>query len=318
MKRILSGAILALFLSLAANAAGPVPTKVVRLYPEGQGVDRGIVENGVQITLGPLEDNGLRGASYVRNQNRNMTNIGDDACLEIYLPEKCNGQMIVDAPGGAYWVVSMNNEGSFAADWLLQRGYAVCVVMYRLPNHHHCVPLRDMQNAMRYCRAHATEWGVKQIGVMGYSAGGHLAASASTLYVDEVTRPDFSVLVYPVITMEEFVTHAGTRNNLMPKTADKALVERYSLERQVNAQTPPAILLLCADDDAVQPENAIRYYQAMQRHGVPGELHIFSKGGHGWGFNIEKFGIDDHLSPDVRKSFCETMDRWLSELRRQL
>ena len=305
------GALAALFLFVDAfGYEFPKPTLTVRLYPEGQGVDKGIVENGRALTQGPGESNGLTGEVTDRGGHR-YGNIGDDAWIEIFLPEKCNGEMIVICPGGGYSYCSYEGEGALAADWCLQRGIAACVVLYRMPNGHANVPLTDVQNAFRYCRARAAEWGVNKIGVMGFSAGGHLAASASTLFVDELTRPDFSVLVYPVITLEEFTTHAGTRQNLLGDRVFRMQVENWSRDTRVSAKTPPAILLLSADDRAVPPENSIRYFRAMQRYNVPGELHIFSSGGHGWGFGtVETVGRDG--LGDQRDNFSQTLERWLA------
>ena len=282
----------------------------LKLYPQGQGVDMGIVENGRTVTLGPIEPNGLSGGNKV-NERGNVANIGDDAYIDIYLPEKGNGQMIVVCPGGAYINCSAVNEGSRVADWCLKRGIAVCVVLYRMPNGHSSLPLQDVQNAFRYCRHHAAEWGVDRIGVMGFSAGGHLAASASTLFVDELTRPDFSVLIYPVITFEEFVTHSGTRTNLVGEKASRGQVEYYSLENRVSPSTPPTILLLSGDDMAVPPENSIRYFRSMQKNSVEGEMHIFTNGGHGWGFTTVENSGHDALGTQ-RENFFQILERWLS------
>ena len=311
MNKILLGALAALFFFVDAAAFEfPKPALTVRLYPEGQGVDKGIVENGRAVTLGPAESNGLTGEVTDRGGHR-YGNIGDQAWIEIFLPETCNGQMIVVCPGGGYSYCSYEGEGALAAHWCLQRGIAVCVVLYRMPNGHSIVPLTDVQNAFRYCRAHAAEWGVKQIGVMGFSAGGHLAASASTLFVDEATRPDFSVLVYPVITLEEFTTHAGTRSNLLGQRVFRQSVEAWSLDTRVGPKTPPAILFASSDDRAVPPENSIRYFRAMQSFNVPGELHILSSGGHGWGFGtVETVGRD--ALGDQRAVFSQTLERWLA------
>ena len=311
MKRLIWGALAALFFFLDAAAYEfPKPTLSVRLYPEGQSVDKGVVEGGRAVTLGPAESNGLTGEVTDRGGHR-FGNIGDQAWIEIFLPKQCNGQMIVVCPGGGYSYCSYEGEGALAADWCLQRGIAVCVVLYRMPNGHAIVPVTDVQNAFRYCRAHAAEWGVKQIGVMGFSAGGHLAASASTLFVDELTRPDFSVLVYPVITLEEFTTHAGTRSNLLGQRVFREQVEAWSLDTRVGAQTPPAFLACSADDFAVPPENSIRYFRAMQRFRVSGELHILTSGGHGWGFGtVETVGRD--ALGDQRAVFSQALERWLA------
>lgn len=311
MKKFFLGALIALFAFINASAYElPKPNFTLKLYPEGQNVDKGIVEDGKAITLGPLEANGLTGENTV-NPRGNVGNIGDGAYIDIYLPEQGNGQMIVVCPGGGYSNCSAANEGSRVADWCLKQGIAVCVVLYRMPNGHCKLPLHDVQNAFRYCRAHAQQWGVNQIGVMGFSAGGHLAASASTLFVDEITRPDFSVLVYPVITFEEFVTHAGTRMNLIGARTTQQMVEYYSLENQVTKNTPPTILLLSGDDRAVPAENSIRYYKAMLEHGVKGELHIFTSGGHGWGFTTVENSGHDGLG-DQRENFYQVLSRWLN------
>ncbi len=319
MKTTLFGALAALFLVCACAGSAPAseevqlpqPTFSLRLYPQGQGVDAGIVENGTAVTLGPLEDNGLRGPMEIDEQGRHG-NVGDDARLDIYLPQNGNGQMIVDVPGGGYRIVSMNNEGVYAAKWCLDHGIACCVVLYRMPNFHHVIPLRDVQNAFRYCRAHAAEWGVKQIGVMGYSAGGHLAASASTLYVDSLTRPDFSVLVYPVINLDsKEITHGGTRRNLTGE--DSALCEHYSLEHRVNAQTPPTFLALSADDKVVPPENSLLYFRQLLAHKVPAEMYIYPSGGHGWGFTTSEYGTDKLGAS--RPDFFSSLEHFLAAQR---
>lgn len=297
-----------LFSFAALSARTLEPNLSLKLYPQGQNVDAGIVEDGVAITQGPLESNGWTGSlANTKGRPEVYDHVADGAYMDIYIPEQCNGQMVVVCPGGAYWNVCARNEGNTVAEWLHERGIACCVLIYRLPNHHSRIPLQDLQNAMRYCRYHADGWGVKQIGVMGFSAGGHLAASASTLYTDEVTRPDFSILVYPVITFEEFITHKGTRDNLLPERQTRELVEYYSLENRVDAHTPAAFLILSADDAAVPPENSIRYYQAMQKYGVPGELHILSSGGHGWGFPRQ----NDQLTKGEREDLLRTLSRWL-------
>ncbi len=306
----------ALTLSLTVGAAGLSPTRTVVLYPEGQDPARcqGIQEDGVYVTLGPGEDNGLSGGISVDARGR-ITNIGDEACLDLYLPKKCNGEMVVVCPGGGYSLVSSVNEGENVADWLYRKNIAVCVVKYRLPNHHANVPLTDVQNAFRYCRAHATEWGVFKIGVMGFSAGGHLAASAATLYTDATTKPDFAILVYPVITMEKGVTHKGTCENLTAR--DSTLMQKFSIEKRVDHNTPPTLLLLSADDRAVSPENSIRYFNAMLANKVKVEMHIFATGGHGYGFVKKQFLQGNAKDPlgKQRKDFDDILERFLADCR---
>lgn len=293
----------------------PKPDKVLLLYPQGQAVDKGIEEDGKVITLGPGASNGFTGDEQVA-PNGNISNTNDQARMEIYLPKKCNGQMIVCCPGGGYAITSSVNEGSRVADWCLKHDIACCVVIYRMPDHKSIVPLTDVQNAFRYCRHHAAEWGVNQIGIIGFSAGGHLAASASTLFVDEITRPDFSLLIYPVITFEEFVTHNGTRRRLCAENPTRDQVKYYSLENQVSPKTPETLLVLSADDKTVPPENSIRYYQALQRNGVKGELHIFTSGGHGWGFTTTENSGKDQLGDTYRQEFYSLLERWLGQIKK--
>lgn len=298
-------------LSGLSMAAQPIPNKVINLYPQGQEAGKGIVENGKEITLGPGEANGLTGAEG-GTRGGWTTNVNENARMEIYLPSRnVTGQMVVMCPGGGYAGLSTGLEGSWAAEWFLNEGIAVCVVMYRMPNGHCTIPLTDVQNAFRYCRAHADEWGVKQIGVMGYSAGGHLAASASTMYVDEITRPDFSILVYPVITMEEGITHKGSRKYLTGEDSGK--YDFYSTEKRVNENTPPAILILSADDKVVDPENSFLYFKALAKYGIRREIHVFPYGGHGWGFATTKYAKDgkDPLGDDYRAVFFDILDNYL-------
>ena len=264
----------------------------VYLYPQGQTVDMGIVENGAGVTLGPGEDNGLRGEEWVVGPTGNTYNIGDGARMDIYLPDNPNGLMVINCPGGAYLFVCSETEGRHTAEWLVSQGVTVCNLYYRVPNGHKEVPLRDVQNAFRYCRFHAADWGVRKIGVMGYSAGGHLAASASTLYVDEDTKPDFSILIYPVISMADDLTHRLSRKNLLGENPSEADMEHYSLQNRVNQYTPETFLALSADDPAVPIENSLVYFDALRRCGVKSTMHIYPEGGHGWGFDLLKNYLD--------------------------
>ena len=239
--------------------------------------------------------------------------------------------MVIVCPGGGYSIVSSYNEGVYVAEWMLERGITVAVVKYRLPNGHWNVPLTDVQNTFRYCRANAEKWGVDQIGVMGFSAGGHLAVTTSVMYCDAATRPDFSVFVYPVVTFDMKVTHKGTHNSLIGKkdefTArkgrsweewDKAcrqyrnLERKYSLENQVASDNAPAFIVLCSDDKTVPAENSIRLYRSLIKAGVPTEMHIFPSGGHGWGYSAEKYVGEGHDGFSyARDEFYNSLDRWL-------
>ena len=232
--------------------------------------------------------------------------------LAIYLPSERNatGEAVVVCPGGGYSVLAYDWEGSDIACWLNSQGIAAFVLKYRLPGNKSNIipresPLMDAQRAMRLVRFNAEKWNVDptKIGVMGFSAGGHLASTLSTHYdrgnpssedpVEQVScRPDFSVLVYPVISFQEEITHMGSRTNLLGAHASAELVDYYSNELQVTPDTPPAILIHSGDDDAVPVENSIAYYKALRANNIDSELHIYPYGGHGYSLAIGR----GHLS----------------------
>ena len=263
------------------------------------------------------EQNGLSGAEEISKSGK-VGNISDLARCDLYFPKKPNGQMVVICPGGGYHNVSSYNEGVYAAAWFLERNITVCVVKYRMPNGHWKVPHADVENAFRYCRAHAEEWGVKQIGVMGFSAGGHLAATASTMWTEDQTRPDFSILIYPVITMEIGITHKGTRVRLIGEKAvwNGQLSDTYSLENQVTRFTPATFIVHCSDDTVVPVENSLRYYNKLIDNGVQAQMHIWPQGDHGWGFNEDQYrdkGVDRLAY--ARKNYYALLESWLEEIR---
>jgi acetyl esterase/lipase len=212
-------------------------------------------------------------------------------------PERATGAAVVVAPGGGYTHLAMDHEGVVVARWLNSIGIAAFVLKYRLgPKYHHPVELGDAQRALRTVRSRAAEWRVDpaRIGILGFSAGGHLASSASTHFdagdprasdpIDRVSsRPDFSILIYPVITLEDPYAHRGSRENLLGKDADPALVWSLSSERQVTPKTPPTFLVHTSDDATVPVENSLMYYRALRAAGVPAELHVFETGPHGFG-----------------------------------
>lgn len=191
-------------------------------------------------------------------------------------------------------------------------------------NGHWEITLRDVQNAFRFCRANASRWGVNQIGVMGFSAGGHLAACTSNMFTDEITRPDFSILIYPVITMEWEYTHKGTRNNLLGKDEcwddqelKAELVKRYSMEKNVTAATPQTFLAHSTDDKGVPVINSINYYNSLIENGVSAEMHIYPTGGHGWGFNKDIYiGKGKDKLGYARPEFEASLKRWLESIRK--
>lgn len=288
-----------------------MPTETFYLYPEGQNVDKGL-----EGALGPGWSNGLTEDEYVK-ENGNNGNISDGARIDLYLPKRPNGQMVIVCPGGGYKYVAGYYEGRYVADWMTKNGITVAVVCYRMPNGHREVPLRDVQNAFRFCRANAEKWDVDQIGVMGFSAGGHLAATTSNLFVDEITRPDFSILIYPVITMDEAYTHKGSRESLIGKNPSDEIVDMYSMEKQVGTDTPVTFIAHCTDDKTVPVANSINYYTQLVNHGVPAEMHIYPTGGHGWGFPADKYsGKGKDKFGYAREEFWTSLKRWLEGIRK--
>jgi len=210
----------------------------------------------------------------------------DRSALFVYLPERArrNGTAVVICPGGAYARLVMDTEGHDTAKWLVDNGVAGIVLRYRLPGKDgrtHDVPLADAHEAMRVVRKHAAEWGIdpRRVGIMGYSAGGHVASTAGT-HFDPGTRPDFMVLMYPVVTMGEFA-HPGSRGNLLGPKPDAALVQLYSNELHVSADTPPTFLAHASDDRPVSVRNSVDFYLALLRAGVPAEMHAYERGDHG-------------------------------------
>ncbi len=208
--------------------------------------------------------------------------------LNVFLPaqEKQTGRVVLICPGGAYSHLASQHEGSDWAPFFNERGIAVVVLTYRMPFGHTQVPLTDAQEAMRIIRSKAAEWNINpnDVGVMGSSAGGHLAITLATKSDFDV-RPNFQILFYPVVTMDEKTTHKGSRDNLLGTDPSDKTVSAWSGENNVyRRNTPPAILLLSGDDTAVPPLNSILYFQALRKAGIPATLHIYNDGGHGWGY----------------------------------
>jgi len=229
--------------------------------------------------------------------------IGDDPLdkpkLTLYpAPKgKANGAAVVICPGGGYAVVASDHEGKQVAEWLNGLGVSAFVLQYRLaPRYKYPAPLQDAQRAVRLVRARASEWGIDpaRVGMLGFSAGGHLTSTAGTHFLagnaaatDPIerhsSRPDFLVLCYPVITLKPPLAHSGSRVNLLGDAADPLQVEGLSNETQVTPETPPTFLWHTNEDTAVVPENSILFYQALRKAKVPAELHVFAKGPHGIG-----------------------------------
>ena len=327
----------------------------------------------VQVTLGPGAANRTDTTEFYWPRDGSLNAVGDSARIVIYFPRQTEpaeseptktgstepaesgpakagspqksepaestptGQMILICPGGGYNELMFRSEGTYAAQALTARGYTVGIICYRMPTGNGEIPLTDVQNAFRYCRHHAKEWGISQIGIMGMSAGGHLAAMASTRYLDAATRPDFTILFYPVISADPGLIHIGSfrrLTGLSPSQIREASEElgqkgiaphtpaadtpagallRYAPDRHITPDTPPA-LLFHSINDGVNPENSLRYYERLTANNVPAELHIFPTGGHGWGFNTLETAGRDRLEP-YRTVFYDALTGFLEGLR---
>jgi acetyl esterase/lipase len=218
-----------------------------------------------------------------------------EAVLYIYEAdeEKATGQSIVICPGGGYWLVAIGHEGHDFGRWFAENGITAAVLMYRMPNHRPEVPLEDAAEALRYMKEeYAPAHGITSVGIMGFSAGGHLAASTAVGALEyngdkshrASLRPDFAVLFYPVITGDALYAHKGSFDNLLGSDRTAELTDRYSAEKLVSATTPPTFMALSDDDGGVPPANSIRFYNALKEHKRPASIHIYPSGGHGWGF----------------------------------
>jgi acetyl esterase/lipase len=239
-------------------------------------------------------------------EGKRVRNVSE-AEIYVYLPKIGinTGAAVVICPGGGYGMEAMDHEGYDMAEWLAKIGVAGIVLKYRLPNGHDQIPLEDAQHAMRLVRQKAAEWGINpsKIGIAGSSAGGHLASTAGTrfdtgkpessdLLEKYSCRPDFMLLLYPVITFDEQFGHMGSRTNLIGPGNKWELVAKYSNELNVTAQTPPTFLVLADDDGAVPPRNSIEFYLALKKFNIPAEMHIFRDGGHGFGMNKTNKPVD--------------------------
>jgi len=243
--------------------------------------------------------------------------------LAVYFPErtKMTGMAVIICPGGGYERLAYDHEGIEIAQKLNEYGITGIVLKYRLPNdtimrEKKNGPLADAQEAMRLVRRHANEWQLNsnKIGVAGFSAGGHLASTLSTKYLDQIypsdttsARPDFSILVYPVISMDAKICHSGSRKKLLGTNPDGELCKQFSGEMLVNADTPPAFLVHASDDPSVPVQNSIVYFDALNKYKIPSELHIYQKGGHGFGLAKDKGTTADWFQSCIA---------WLKEIER--
>ncbi|MGR3810114.1 alpha/beta hydrolase [Jiulongibacter sp. NS-SX5] len=250
---------------------------------------------------------------------RNIT----EPTLTVYKPskEKATGASIIICPGGGYYILAFNKEGTAVAEWFAERGITAFVLKYRLPqaelfSQKEIRPLQDAQQAFRIVRGKAKEFGLdpSQIGIMGFSAGGHLAATASTHFtkqVGEITdkkvsvRPDYSILMYPVVSFNDKYVHHGSRENLIGPELGIDEITHYSNELQVAENTPPTFLIH-AFDDPIKVENSLEYVKALRKYDVPAELHLYAEGGHG-------FGLAQNLEGPVR-TWPARLEDWLRSM----
>ncbi|GAB3576003.1 alpha/beta hydrolase [Spirosoma luteolum] len=277
-------------LTLAAVLSTASAQEVIKLWPDGQ------IPNAIA---------GVPDAEKAEKGSDGIDRISDVSIptLTVYRPTgKASGAAVMVCPGGGYGILASGHEGVDIARWLNGMGVTAFVLKYRLPSdkrmiNQHEVPLMDAMQGMTLIRQRASQYKLDpaKIGVMGFSAGGHLASTLATHYnkgprASEQARPDFAILIYPVITFGAN-THPGSKNNLLGKlNTSPELVAYYSNELQVSEKTPPSFLVHAEDDKAVPVQNSIDYYLACLKHKVPTEMHLYPAGGHGFGLRTAKYG----------------------------
>lgn len=251
---------------------------------------------------GAPNSNGLTGGEKEVSPHR-LSNVTAPT-ITVYRAPQPNGMAVIMCPGGGYSRLAMDHEGHDMAPWFCGQGITYIVLKYRMPNGHCEVPLSDAERAIRIVREHAGEWNInpRKIGIMGASAGGHLASTLATHYSAE-TRPDFQILLYPVVTMLQN-THGGSRNELLGKSPTTEQIRHFSNELQVTSDTPQAFIVLSSDDGAVPPSNGVNYYLALQKNNVPASLHVYPTGGHGWGYR-------DNFK--YKQQWTQELEKWLRD-----
>lgn len=296
LKNLLSLLSMALFSSTVFAQQQPIP-----LYPHG-------VPNSKKAP-----------ATYVEKRQGYSISLVTEPTITPYFPEKgkANGTAVIVFPGGGYINLTVTYEGEDIAREFNKIGITAFVVKYRLPSDEIMVdktigPLQDAQRAIQIVRERATEWGVKpdKIGIIGFSAGGHLASTLATHYKKAVIpneanislRPDFAMLIYPVITFGPFA-HAGSRENLIGKNPSQELIDLYSNEKQITPDTPPCFLVHAEDDGAVPVQNSTQFYDALVKNKVKAEMHLFEEGGHGFGM----------INPKNKGRWVEWAENWMKE-----
>jgi len=238
------------------------------------------------------------------NASAQLVRVSVTPTLQLFLPDQeiATQQAVVICPGGGYSVIVYQGEGVSTAKRLAANGIAAFVLKYRLPRDETMVdkkigPLQDAQQAIKIVRENADKWNIdpSKVGIMGFSAGGHLASTAATHFETPLIenpqgaslRPDFQILVYPVISMQDELTHADSRRQLLGDTPAKETIDRFSSELQIKPNAPPAYIIHAGDDALVDVDNSIEYFQKLRKLGIPTELHVYPKGGHGFIFRQE-------------------------------
>jgi acetyl esterase/lipase len=257
---------------------------------------------------------------YIEDSVYNISKISNPT-LTIYLPpkEKATGTAVIVCPGGGYWVVSVHHEGVDVAKRFNEMGIAAFVLKYRLPDEKYMtnkevVPVQDAQRAIQFVRSNANKFHINKdrVGILGFSAGGHLAATAGTHFKTSYIsnkkkinlRPDFMILVYPVISFTDSIGHIGSRDRLIGKNPTEEKIKQYSNELQVTPETPPAFLIHAKDDDGVPVENSLTFAAALKRNKVPVEVYLYEKGGHGFGMNNKTSKV----------KWIELAEQWIKKL----
>ncbi|MGE0079278.1 MAG: alpha/beta hydrolase [Bacteroidales bacterium] len=287
------------------------------LYASAQDMTIKLWENGVP---GSKQDTSYKETTILNKQRPRILKVTDPE-IQIFIPDTniSTGTAILICPGGGYERLAIDHEGWDVAKWLNSMGITGIVLKYRLPSDAIMIdktigPLQDVQEAIRTIRRNAAKWNIdpNKIGVIGFSAGGHVAGIASTMYNEKVyntdtisARPDFSILIYSVLSMQSF-THSGSKKNLLGDAPSQELTDKFSNELHVNKQTPPAFLVHSQDDKSVPVENSIRYFQALIKNSIPAELHIYEKGGHGYGLATDR--------ETTESSWPDACKKWLNQM----
>ena len=247
-------------------------------------------------------DYGRRINLWANGAPHSSTDVKDTAFVNVFLPKagKATGRAVVICPGGGYTHLAYEKEGTAWAPFFNNMGIAAIVLHYRMPHGDKRIPMEDAEAAIKLVRENAKAWNINpdDIGIMGSSAGGHLAATTAT-HASAEAMPNFQILFYPVISMDTAVTHMGSHDNFLGKNASKADEQLFSNALQVTEKTPRAWIALSNDDRAVPPANGVDYYSALNSHKVPASLHVYPSGGHGWGI-LDSFAYHCEMELDLR------------------